>query len=387
MPRVLLTLLLLAAVLVGCGGGAEDDPGPEVTPPPGIRPAEALGALEDELRLLTLPGYAPPTATATLGCDVRVDTARTADELVRRMTAGGYDGVLGYGDTTVRLITAGAIAPVNTELIPNYEDVFDGLKEQPFNSVGGQMFVAPVGRATNVLLYRRSAVPGTLVSLGAVLDPPQIASLGEQITVPDDPASIAEAALWVARQRKDLEITDPYELDRRQFDAVLEILRLQEPYVSDYWSQPEAVTAAFRAGEATVAIARQSAVSALEAAPGPDGPVAATRPREGATGESPGWMVAADAEHPNCMYAWMNRALEPEVNAQVALDTETAPANRRACESVPEHCEAFRADDDDYYGRVLYRTTPSADCGDGRGRVCTDWEDWVRAWDELRSGS
>ncbi|MEJ7894238.1 MAG: hypothetical protein WKF94_16535 [Solirubrobacteraceae bacterium] len=384
MPRALsMCALLVAAVLVGCGGG-DDQPGPLITPPPGVRQAESLGPLEGKLRLLALPGYAPAAATAALGCDVEVDTARSADEIVRRMSAGGYDGALGYGDATVRLIAAGVIAPVNTELVPSYADVFDGLKEQPFNSIGGQMFALPVGRAANLLLWRRNAVPGTLFSLGAVLDPPQVAALGERISVPDDPASIAEAALWVARQRPDLEIEDPYELDRRQFNAVLAILRLQEPYVTRYWSDPATVIGAFRSGEATVAIARQAAVAALEARPGPGGPVAATRPREGVIGESPAWMVAADAAHPNCMYAWMNKALDPAVNADIAVATEIAPATELACESVPEHCEAFRADDDGYYGRVLFRTTPSADCGDERGRVCTDWEDWVRAWNELR---
>src|SRR5204863_1108018 len=130
------------------------------------------------------------------------------------------------GDAMVRLIAAGAIAPVNTKLIPAYADVYDGLKQQPFNTVGGQSFALPVGRAARMMVWRRNAIPGTLTSLGALLDPPQVASLGEQAVVPDDPATIGETALWVARQRKDLAITDPYELDRKQFNAVLRILRL-----------------------------------------------------------------------------------------------------------------------------------------------------------------
>lgn len=387
MPRVALSLLLVAAVLVGGCGGKVDEPGPKITPPPGITPVVELGPLEGRLRLLAPEGYAPASATGALRCDVEVDTAQDTDELVRRFAAGGYDGVLGNGDATVRLISAGEIAPVNTELIPNYEDVYDGLKERPFNSVGGQMFALPVGRAANVLLWRRNKIPGTLASLGAILDPPQVGSLGQQITVPDDPASIAEAALWVARQRKDLEITDPYELDRRQFAAVMRILRLQEPYVSAYWTEPGQVTAAFRSGRAAAGMAPQAVVTELQEQPGPGGPIAATRPKEGSTGVSPAWMVAARARHPNCMYAWMNHALEPSVQADVAQAASIAPANALACEEIPEHCERFAADDEDFYRRVLFRTTPSADCGDERGRVCQDWEDWVRAWRERRSGS
>lgn len=373
--------MLLCALVVGaCGGQIDDDPGPSVTVPPNVRPVETLGPPEGRLRLLAPPGYVPAGSTDDLGCDVRVDEATGADALVRRFAAGGYDGVLGNGDVTIRLIEGQAIAPINTELLPGYEDVFDGLKEQPYNSVGGQLFALPAGRAANLLVWRRSEIPGSLVSIGAILDPPQVASLGAQVTVPDDPMAIAEAALWVARKRKELEITDPFELDRRQFDAVVEILRLQEPYVSDYWSDPAEVATAFREGRAVAGLASQSVVAELELRPGPGGPISATPPREGSLGESPAWMVGADTRHPNCMYAWLARSLEPAVNAQVAVGADVAPAVGAACEQIPEHCERFQATDDDFYSRVLFRTSPSADCGDERGRVCMDFEEWIRAW-------
>ncbi len=358
-----------------------------MTAPPGVRPIATLGPTEGELKLLAPSGFVPPEATGGLGCDVQVDVAGGPDELVRRFAAGGYDGVLGNGDVTVRLIGAQAIAPINTELIPGYEDVFDGLKEQPYNSVAEQMFALPVGRAANVLVWRRSEIPGTLLSIGAILDPPQVAALGAQVTVPDDPMAIAEAALWVARKRKDLAITDPYELDQRQFDAVVQILRLQSPYVSEYWSDPADVGRLFRSGRALAGLARQSVVAELEAAPGPGGPISATRPREGSLGESPAWMVAAEARHPNCMYAWLERALDPEVNADVAEATDVAPSVESACDRIQEHCEDFQATDDDFYKRVLFRTYPSADCGDERGRVCMDYERWVRAWRTIRGSS
>ena len=35
------------------------------------------------------------------------------------------------GDATLRLIAAGDVAPVNTDLIPNYADECDFLKDRP----------------------------------------------------------------------------------------------------------------------------------------------------------------------------------------------------------------------------------------------------------------
>jgi len=388
MPRVLVALLAVLALLAA-GCGEREHPGPRVVAPPGVRSVRALGPPEGRLKLLAPPGYVPAAATGNLGCEVEVTTAGSTDAVVRGLSTGRYDGALGTGDATVRLIAAGAIAPVNTELVPNYADVYDGLKAQPFNSVGGELFALPVGRAANLLVWRRGLIPGTVTSLGAVLDQPQAASYGERIAVPDDPAAIGEAALWVARERPDLEITDPYELDRRQFEAVLDVLRLQKPYVTLYWRDPDAVREAFRAGRASVGMAPQATIAELQERPGPGGPIAATEPLEGSMAVSPAWMVAADARHPNCMYRWLNRALDPVVNAGVARAVAIAPANRRSCDVLAargdeRHCAVFHADDDGYYAKLLYRTTPSSDCGDARGRVCMDWEDWVRAWERLK---
>ena len=38
------------------------------------------------------------------------------------MKSGEYDVVSASGDATLRLIAAGDVAPVNTDLIPNYAD-------------------------------------------------------------------------------------------------------------------------------------------------------------------------------------------------------------------------------------------------------------------------
>ena len=39
------------------------------------------------------------------------------------MGTGQYDGVSASGDSSVRLIDAGLVAPVNTSLITNYADI------------------------------------------------------------------------------------------------------------------------------------------------------------------------------------------------------------------------------------------------------------------------
>ena len=101
-----------------------------------------LGAGEGEVNLIAWAGYVEDGSTdpkvdwvtsfeEETGCQVNVKTGNTSDEMVTLMRTGDYDGVSASGDATLRLIAAGDVAPVNTDLVPNYADVFAGLKNQP----------------------------------------------------------------------------------------------------------------------------------------------------------------------------------------------------------------------------------------------------------------
>ena len=62
------------------------------------------------------------------------------------------------GDATLRLIAGGDVDPVNTDLIPNYADVFEGLKDQAHNTVDGQSYGVPHGRGANLLMFNTDVV-------------------------------------------------------------------------------------------------------------------------------------------------------------------------------------------------------------------------------------
>ena len=97
-------------------------------------------------------------------------------------------------------------------------------------------------------------------------------------------------------------------------------------------------------------------------------------------------MVSSEAEHPNCMYMWMDHIISPEANAQVAEWFGEAPSNEKSCDLTadPKHCETYHADDEEYFDQVWYWTTPVADCGDDRGEVCKTYDEWVQGWNEVK---
>src|ERR1044072_7426820 len=161
--------VLLVAV-GGCGtdsGGDDegrDTPGAEGFTPPDVPMAESLGDMEGEVNILAWPGYAEDGSTdpavdwvtpivEQTGCKANVKPFGTSDEAVQLMKTGEYDVVSASGDATLRLIAAGDVAPVNTDLIKNYPDIVEFLKDQAFNSVDGQMYGVPHVGGANLLMY------------------------------------------------------------------------------------------------------------------------------------------------------------------------------------------------------------------------------------------
>ena len=289
---VLALSTVVALALAGCGtsdgggsdtagGGSSAEGGAGFTPPD-VAMAEELGDNEGEVDILAWPGYAedgsndPKVDWVTpfekeTGCQAKVKYFATSDEAVSLMKTGEYDVVSASGDASLRLIASGDVAPVNTDLIPNYADLYDYLKEIQAFTTGDSV----VGTTWQVI------------------------------------ANVAQSE---------------------------------------------------------------------------DVPVEVLLPDEGSTGWSDTWMVAADAAHPNCAYAWMNHIISPEANAAVAEYFGEAPSNPKACDIASKgHCESFHAGDEEYAANIWYWTTPIPQCIDGRTDVtCTDYGDWTQAWTEVK---
>jgi putative spermidine/putrescine transport system substrate-binding protein len=394
MRGALAVMTVVLAVLVGaCGGDPESSSGSDaVKAPEGAKAATAIGEGEGRVDLIAWAGYVEDGSTdpkvdwvsdfeKQTGCQVNVKVGNTSDEMVTLMRTGQYDGVSASGDATLRLIAAGDVAPVNTDLIKNYPDVFDSLKNQPWNSVDGQPYGVPHGRGANLLMWRSDKVDPAPDSWAAVFDPSS--PYKGAITAYDNPIYIADAALYLKAAKPDLGIDNVYELDDKQFQAAVDLLKQQRGLVGEYWSDYTKEMAAFSNGNSVLGTTWQVIANLLEA---DKVKVQTTLPKEGATGWSDTWMLSSKAKHPNCMYMWMDHIISPKANAAVAEWFGEAPSNRNACAetAVKDHCQIFHADDEDYFGRVAYWTTPRKECGDDRGAVCKDYSEWVQAWTEIK---
>src|SRR6478609_3074576 len=167
--RRLLAVASIAALALasGCGTSSGDGdtsggstPGAQGFTPPDVPMQDSIGDMEGQVNILAWPGYAEDGSTdksvdwvtpfeQETGCQANVKYFGTSDEAVQLMKTGEYDVVSASGDATLRLIAAGDVAPVNTDLVKNYPDIVDFLKDQKFNSVDGQMYGVPHGWGAN----------------------------------------------------------------------------------------------------------------------------------------------------------------------------------------------------------------------------------------------
>ncbi|HXQ54428.1 MAG TPA: extracellular solute-binding protein, partial [Actinomycetes bacterium] len=230
----LLPLALAVALLAAAGCGSDEPSGssggaaPQGFTPPEVPMLQSLGAGEGKVNLVAWAGYVEDGSTdpkvdwvtsfeKETGCQVNVKVAATSDEMVQLMKSGQYDAVSASGDASLRLVAGGDVAPVNTDLVPNYKDVFDALKMKPWNSVNGKAYGIPHGRGANLLMWRTDVVKTAPDSWGVVFD--TASPYKGKVTAYDSPIYIADAALYLKATKPELGITNVYELDDKQFQA------------------------------------------------------------------------------------------------------------------------------------------------------------------------
>jgi putative spermidine/putrescine transport system substrate-binding protein len=306
------------------------------------------------------------------------------------MQSGEFDVASASGDASNRLIAAGAAQPINMNLIPNYADVFEGLKNRPHNSVDGVPYGVPHGRGANLLLYNTDLVTPAPDSWSIVWEPDsqwaEAVVAPKKVTAYGFPIYIADAAVYLMATRPELGITNPYALDETQFQAAVDLLKQQRGMIDRYWTSLQDQISGFQAGDFLVGTTWQVTANMLGAADPPT-PVKAIKPVEGTTGWSDTWMLATDAPHPNCAYLFMNHIISPLANAQATEYFGEAPSNQKACALTtnPDHCDIYHATEEEYFADVYYWSTPQAQCLDGRTDVvCKDFSEWTAAWTEIQ---
>src|SRR5215831_7522689 len=319
---IALGLAVAAVIAAGCSSGGSSSAGGGATqnaatqngggavagqtvPTANLPVLQKVGQGEGQLNLIAWEGYldnkwVKPFEQQT-GCQVNAKYAGSSDEMVSLMKNGGggqYDMVSFSGDADLRILYAGDARPVNMNLIPSWKQFYPAFQSPPFNTINGVHYGVSLQWGPNVLMYSKKTFSTAPTSWSVIYDP----KYKGQVTVPDNPIQIADAALYLQKHKPSLGITDPYELTQPQFQAAVKLLADQRPLLKSYWPLASQEISAFKNGDVTLGAGWPYQVSQLTDA---KFPIGSTVPSEGATGWADSWMLAAKAPHPNCAYMWM----------------------------------------------------------------------------------
>ncbi|MDF0595171.1 ABC transporter substrate-binding protein [Psychromarinibacter halotolerans] len=298
------------------------------------------------------------------GCMVSVKTANTSDEMVALMNEGGFDLVTASGDASLRMIAGNRVQPINVDLVPSWSTVDDRLKDAPWHTVDGTHYGVPYMWGPNVLMYNTEVFAEAPTSWNVVFEETTLGdgeSNAGRVQAYDGPIHIADAAMYLMYHQPDLGITDPYELTQDQYNAALDLLRVQRGLVSRYWHDAFIQIDDFKNEGMAASGSWPFQVNLLQA----DGvPVASVIPQEGATGWADTTMLHADSEHPNCAYMWFEHQLASNLQSDLSVWFGAVPSVPAACSDgrgmqTQEGCDANGLDQ---FDKIRFWKTPVANC-------------------------
>ncbi|MEP7314688.1 MAG: ABC transporter substrate-binding protein [Pseudomonadota bacterium] len=384
--RTLVFVGALALTLVACAKKEE---------PPAAAPQVASTALEGQVDIVAWPGYIEKGETdknydwvtqfeKDSGCKVNVKTAGTSDEMVSLMTQGGYDLVTASGDASLRLIRGGTVQPVDVTRVAGYSTVDPRLQEAPWHYVDGKHYGVPYQWGPNVLMYNTKVFKKPPTSWAVLFEPQKLpdgkANKG-RVQAYDGPIYIADAALYLMATKKDLGITNPYELNEAQYTAALDLLRKQHPLVQRYWHDANVQVQDFTNEGVVLSGSWPFQVNTLVAN---KQPVASVVPAEGATGWADTTMLHAKAAHPNCAYKWLDWSITAKVQGDVSSWFGSVPVVPAACENnALLGAEGCKTNGIDNFDKIWFWRTPEAACPAGN---CVPYSRWATDYVAMMGG-
>jgi len=328
---------------------------------------------EGRLDILAWPGFARPEGAAAddawmrsfekaTACEVHVRRVERSDQLLAVSEKDGVDLIVASGDIALALVQSGRVQALDLARVPAYRGIAPRLANGAGHQVDGVHYGVPFQWGTMALRYDAQAFGD-----GA----PDIADLFVERPLADgatsagrvrgytQPIRIADAALYVAANRPELKIDDPFALNEAQYAAALEALR-----------QQRALSAG--ASDDTTALA----------ADGPASPkLAAVHRLASGIAWSDVAMLHANARHPNCAMAWMQWSLQAKTQALASASFGSFPVVAAACEKddavVADSCQSPA-----YAGlsSAWFQHMPVARCGK---RQCVPYSRWVRDFNAL----
>jgi spermidine/putrescine-binding protein len=228
-------------------------------------------AVAGELNLLTWEGYADASFTKPFerqtGCQVTATYVGSNDEIVAKVMSRGadYDLLSPSNDTTMRLIDAGVVEPIDVAKVPALKQFFPIFQAPPWL---------------------------TKVSLGFLWDP----RFKGRISVWDDVQEIYMTAHLLG-------FSNVYTLTDEQLAQIKTKLIALKPNIRKFWGTTGEMGTLMATGEIVGGNAWEPTITSLRKT---GMKIVEVDPKEGRNGWSDSWMILKGANDNPCVYQWLN---------------------------------------------------------------------------------
>jgi spermidine/putrescine-binding protein len=310
----------------------------------GAGPALAAG----EVNVLTWEGYADASFIKKFeeesGCKVTATYVGSNDDFAPKLAAGGgvYDLITPSIDTTKTMIDAGFVEPLDTAMIPEWNNIYAKFRNSEGINKDGQAYGMPYVWGAIAFMYRKDKFP---------TPPTSIADLWKEeykgkVSLWDDKSAIYVAARLEGNN-------DIYHLTDEQLEQAKKKLIEQKPLVRKYWATAGELVDLYAAGEVWISNTWAGYQSAQINAKGIE--VVEFIPKENAEGWMDSWMVVKDTPNKDCAYKFLNMQISELGQCGVANVNGYSTANPVAAKKCmsPEQYQALHQDDPDYLDTLL----------------------------------
>lgn len=265
-------------------------------------------ATAGEVSLLTWEGYADDSFAkpfeAETGCKVSATYVGSNDEFVAKILGGGdaYDLVSPSNDTTMKLIDAGAVEPIDTAKVPNMKGFFEIFLKAPWNIKDGKLYGVPHGWGIMRIIADTDATGGKSPdSLAFLWDP----SMKGKVSIWDDVEAIYTASRYLG-------FKNTYSLDDAQLEKVKEALLKLKPNIRKYWTTTGEMGTLMGSREVAAGNAWETTLVEMWNA---KRNVVDLNPKEGRSAWADSWMVVKGHSANACTYKWLDYTASAKTQA------------------------------------------------------------------------
>jgi spermidine/putrescine-binding protein len=290
-----------------------------------------------DLNILSWEGYADASIVKPFekssGCRVSATYVGSNDEFVAKIVAGGgaYDLITPSNDTTMRLIDAGVVEPVDRNRVPAMKDFFPIFSSPPWIVKSGTLYGVPYGWGIVRLLLDADAGLDTPDSLAYLWQP----KLKGKVAIWDDVEAVYMASRYLG-------FKNTYDLSDEQLQKIKAALIALKPNLRKYWSTTGEMGTLLQTREVLAGNAWEPTLVSLRKI---GRHIVDVVPKEGRSAYSDSWMIVKGAAGNPCVYQWLDWVSTPKAQALAhsvtgfgysnsMMPAELTPADRQRYEGL-----------------------------------------------------